>query len=95
VSKVVAADLDRIEARSLVWKSQTLSLRQVVEAAIDTLESKRRSLAAIESRLNAREARDVAEVEVETEGPNGHNAHEELMDRAAERRIRREQREAG
>jgi len=87
VQQTVRHDLEEIEAKAASWKSSALSALKEVESAIERLETKRRSLAAVESRLTARERQGEEipeEVPTDRIGPNGE------MDRATERRLRRE-----
>lgn len=94
VSNVVRSDLNKIEARSEVWRASTITLRQQVESAIDRLESKRRSLAATESRLAAREGSEIEKAEAEVERERDGNGEDVPMDRATARRLKREHVEA-
>lgn len=92
VSAAVRFDLERIEARSLAWKSSALTVKGEVESAIDRLESKRRSLAAVESRLAARENHEEVAEEIERSNSGARVAADDPdIDRATARRLRREQ----
>ena len=92
VTSAVRFDLERAEARGQTWKSMAISLKGEVESAIDRLESKRRSLAAIESKLAARENREEVELAIDQSGNSGGSPDDPDIDRATARRLRREQR---